>query len=75
MIKFKLRNVGIDLVLKNGFLVIYLRTDFWKVGKGFGKWIYKSRFVEKEEFYDKFQKMILKPSVGVPPLSWHLPSK
>ena len=36
MVKFKLRNVGIDLVLKKGFLVIYLRNDFWKVEKGFG---------------------------------------
>ena len=66
MVKFKLRNVGIDLVLKKGFLAIYFRTDFWKVGKGFGKWIYKSGFVEKEEFYDKFRKMVFKPTAEVP---------
>ena len=43
---------------KKGFFVIYLRTDFWKVEKGFGKLIYESGFVEKEEFYDKFRKMV-----------------
>ena len=60
---------------KKGFLVIYLRTDFWRVEKGFGKWIYESGFVEKEEFNDKFQKMVFKPIVGVPLPPWQLPSE
>ena len=63
--------LGLISFKKKGFLVIYLRTDFWKVEKGFEKWIYESGFVEKDEFSDKFQKMVFKPTVGVPP--WQLP--
>ena len=36
-----------------------------EIEKGFRKLIDESGFVEKEEFYDKFRKMVFKPTVGV----------